>query len=282
MRLALGKEPAQRGKMCHAVHGMGRREKSGGARLGGFDSIKPEMLVEPRSPRRAQRIAGLQHAAQPGAGAAANEAKMPAALGRHQFENDARFAMPPDAEHDAFIGPLHGVYLICLSSSAKADDPVNIDDAVTTGCPAFAGHDKSLLWKFQSHLPITLRVVAPSFPDFHEQEQMHRLLDGRGNVFARRSPDRLDGLAALAEHDFALAVAFDIDRLFDTHRAVLELLPDLGFDRRLIRQFLMQPKIKLLAGDLGGGMAQRRIRYLILRIEPRAERHARGEPLLEL
>jgi hypothetical protein len=59
--------------------------------------------------------------------------------------------------------------------------------------------------------------------------------------------------------------------------AVLELLPDLGLDRRLIRQFLMQPQIKLFAGDLGGKLAQRRVRNLILRVEPRPGRHARRE-----
>ena len=70
-----------------------------------------EMLVEPRPPGRAQRIARLQHAAQPRAGAAAHQAEMPAALLRHQFENDAGLAMAFDAEHDAFIGPLHRVYV---------------------------------------------------------------------------------------------------------------------------------------------------------------------------
>ena len=49
---------------------------------------------------------------------------------------------------------------------------------------------------------------------------MHRLLDRCGDVVARRRADRLDGLAALAEHDFALAFALDIDRLLDAHRAV--------------------------------------------------------------
>ena len=32
-----------------------------------------------------------------------------------------------------------------LSSSAKADDPVIADNAVSTGCPAFAGHDSLIV-----------------------------------------------------------------------------------------------------------------------------------------
>jgi hypothetical protein len=43
------------------------------------------------------------------------------------------------------------------------------------------------------------------------------MLDGRGDVLARRRPDRLDRLAAFAEDDFALAFALDIDGLLDAY-----------------------------------------------------------------
>src|ERR1700722_1202451 len=81
------------------------------------------MLVEPSPPGRLQRIARLQHAAQPRAvAAAAHQAEMAAALQRHQFKNDTRLAMALDAEHDGFVGPLHGSYLarlraICITPS---------------------------------------------------------------------------------------------------------------------------------------------------------------------
>ena len=39
----------------------------------------------------------------------------------------------------------------------------------------------------------------------------------------------------------------------------------------------MQPQIKFFAGDLGGEMAQRRIRNLIFGIKPRPRRHMGGE-----
>src|ERR1700722_7316061 len=69
------------------------------------------MLIKPRPPRGAQRIAGLQHAAQPRSGAAPHQAQMPATLDRHQFENDTGLAVPFNAENNAFVGPLHGDYL---------------------------------------------------------------------------------------------------------------------------------------------------------------------------
>src|ERR1700681_435410 len=87
----------------------------------------------------------------------------------------------------------------------------------------------SLPRKFQSHLPVALRVVAPAFAHFDEEEEVDRVLDRRGDVDARRRADGLDGLPAFAEHDLALAFALDIDRLFDAHGAVFQLLPDLGF-----------------------------------------------------
>src|SRR5258708_39576803 len=108
--------------MGHPVHRVRRREIACGTKIEALDGIVAEMLVEPRPPCRAQRIARLQHAAQPRADAAAHQAEMAAALVRHQFENDARLAMPLDAEHDAVVGPLHGSYLarpraLCITPS---------------------------------------------------------------------------------------------------------------------------------------------------------------------
>src|ERR1700719_5230612 len=113
----------------------------------------------------------------------------------------------------------------------------------------------SLLREFQAHFPIALRIVAPALAHFDKQEEVHWMLDGRGDVLARRRSDRLDRLAALAEDDFALAFALDIDGLLDAHGAVAQLLPDFGFDRRLIGQFLVQPQKEFLAGDLSGKLA---------------------------
>jgi len=65
-----------------------------------------EMLVEPRPPGRAQRVARLQYGAQSRAAAAAHQPEMTAVLARHQFENGACLAVPLEAEHDAFTAAL--------------------------------------------------------------------------------------------------------------------------------------------------------------------------------
>src|ERR1700684_4267325 len=153
----------------------------------------------------------------------------------------------------------------------------------TSGRTRWRGPGMTLfLREFQAHFPIPLRIVAPAFAHFDEQEEMHRLLDRHGDVLARRGADRSDRLAALAEDDFALAFALDIDRLLDAHGAVAKLLPDFGLDSRLIGQFLMQPQKKLFAGDLGGKLTHRRVGDLVLRIKPRSERHMRGEEAFEI
>ena len=111
MRLALGQEPAQGREMGDAVERMSRGEEIGRAQIDPLNGIIAKMVVEPGPPGRAQGIAGLQYRAQAPPGAAAHQAKMTAARLRHQFENDARLAIAPDTEHDAFIGPLHGAYV---------------------------------------------------------------------------------------------------------------------------------------------------------------------------
>src|SRR3954471_4978515 len=85
-------------------------------------------------------------------------------------------------------------------------------------------------------------------------------------LLARLRTDRLDGGAGLAEHDLALAVALDKDRLLDADRTVLALGPAVGLDRGLIRQLLMQMAVDLLARDLGRKLPQRRVRHLVLGI----------------
>ncbi len=111
---------------------------------------------------------------------------------------------------------------------------------------------------------------------------MHRLVDDLGDLGPRLRADRLDRLAALAQHDLALALALHEDRLLDAHRAVAQLLPAVRFHRRAIGQLLVQAVEQLLAGDLGGETAQRRVGNLVFRIVPRPFRRLRGEPGLHL
>ena len=120
VRFTLGKQPAEPRQVSHAMHRISRREKARGAQVQAFDRIEAKMLIKPRPPCGAQRIAGLQHTTQPRAGPAPHQAQMPATLRCHQFENDTGLAVAFDAEHNAFVSPLHRQYLIRLRSSAKA------------------------------------------------------------------------------------------------------------------------------------------------------------------
>ena len=108
---------------------------------------------------------------------------------------------------------------------------------------------------------------------------MHGRAMGLSDVLAGGRADRLDRAPALAEHDLAVALAGDEDRLLDAGRAVGLVLPLVGLDRRLIGQFVVQPLDQLLAGDLGGERTDRRFRDLVLRIEPGTGRDDRREAI---
>ena len=108
MRVALRQQPHQRGQMGDAIDRVRRAEEAGGAQVQPLDRVIAEMLVEPRPPGGAHAVAGLQHRA------CMRVPKPPRTrprwrpcVARHQFEDGARLPVPLDAEHDAFIGPLH-------------------------------------------------------------------------------------------------------------------------------------------------------------------------------
>src|SRR5450631_2127944 len=124
-------------------------------------------------------------------------------------------------------------------------------------------------WEFKTHFTVAVGVVAPVFAHLHEQEQVHWYADDLGDFFPRVSADRLDGSAALAEHDLALAFALDKNRLLDADGFVLALGPAVGLDGGLIRQFLVQLAEDFFAGDFRRQMPQRRVRHLIFGIMKR-------------
>src|SRR5262249_25721567 len=92
----------------------------------------------------------------------------------------------------------------------------------------------------QPHRAVALGIVLPFLAHLYEQEQVHAALEQRLELLARGGADRLDALAALAEHDRALAFALDQDRAVDLDAAVVPLLPALGLDRERVGQFLVQ------------------------------------------
>src|SRR5690606_31458974 len=82
----------------------------------------------------------------------------------------------------------------------------------------------------EPHLAVALGVVAPVLAHLDEQEEVDLLFEDLADLLPCRLADGADRLALVAEHDALLAVALDIDHLLDAHRAVLFLLPLLGFD----------------------------------------------------
>src|SRR5208337_2795148 len=77
---------------------------------------------------------------------------------------------------------------------------------------------RSALRELQPHRPVALWVVLPVLAHLHVEEEMHRLAMGLGDVLAGRGPDRLDGAAALADHDLAVAFAGHEHGLLDPRR----------------------------------------------------------------
>src|SRR4029077_20998612 len=65
MRVALRQQPHQRSHVTDAINRMRRRKKAGGPQICSFHSVVAEMLVEPRTPYRIDRIARLQHWLEP-------------------------------------------------------------------------------------------------------------------------------------------------------------------------------------------------------------------------
>src|SRR4029077_1407619 len=116
-----------------------------------------------------------------------------------------------------------------------------------------------LFRKFESDFPIMLALFGPILAHFREQEQMRATVQQSFQLLARQLTDGFDGLAALAQRDRFLAIALDIDHLFDADRAVLALFPFLGLHRAGIGKFVMEAMIDFLPRDFGGQETKRNV-----------------------
>src|SRR5215831_14854727 len=235
VRVAFRQQPAQCTEVGHPIGRMRNVEEGGRREFEPLDRIGAEMLIEPGAPSSGHAIAGLQDRAQAPACSAIDQAEMTSMLAGHQFENGIRLPMAARPEHDPFIAPLHR--------------------ALIPG-------------EFQSHFAVAFRIVAPAFADFHEQEEVYRLLANFRDLAPRLRANGLDGPTTLSQDYFSLAVALDEDGLFNSNRPVLEFLPLSRFHRRLIWQLLVKAQIELFARDLSRELAQGRVGDLIFRIKP--------------
>src|SRR5215210_2137181 len=107
VRIALRQQSYQRREMRNAIERMRVGQQSAGAQAQSFHHIMTEMLVQARPPYGGNRIARLQYWAHARARPAPYQSEMAAVLARHQFQDGVRFAMPPHAQHYAFVSPFH-------------------------------------------------------------------------------------------------------------------------------------------------------------------------------
>jgi hypothetical protein len=107
MRITLGKIAQQVGQGRQAVERQRGAHEMGGPQTEPLYLIGPQVLVEPGAPSGLNTVARLQDRLQHLGAAAMDQAHMSAMLARHQLEDNARFAVLADTDHDAFIGPLH-------------------------------------------------------------------------------------------------------------------------------------------------------------------------------
>src|SRR5687768_11639926 len=76
-------------------------------RRGELDLEAAEMLAEPRVPVGGDGVADLHHRALAPAGAALDDAEMPAVLARQHGQDGVALAMPPRRQYEALILPIH-------------------------------------------------------------------------------------------------------------------------------------------------------------------------------
>ena len=191
MRLAFGQELEQRHQRQEAGKAQRIVDEGAGPERHRLEGEAAEMVLGAGPPARHHDIAGLEHRAHGTRAAAAHQAD------QRPRRSDRTSAM---AEASPWV--------LTLS---------------TMPCSVHSMQRRQASYSS----PIILRRSG-SLAQFSLTLTNRNRCTGRssevGELLAGRLADPLDGLAALAEHDLALALALDIDGLLDAHRAVLALL----------------------------------------------------------
>ena len=171
MRVALGNEAQERGHRGDAVERERRRDQPRRAHRLALDREDAEMLVEPRPPHRLDRVPGLQHRREALRAPAMDEPEMAPMRARHQLEDDGRLAMPAGAEHEGFVGPLHGE----RSSARRRTLSEDVDDAACQEVPGLRAVGRHVR---RGGVGLQ-RLEARPFLDHHERVGAELRLEGR-------------------------------------------------------------------------------------------------------
>jgi len=107
MGIALWQQPHQSDQMTDAINRVRRGEETCRPQMQTFDRVVAKMFVEPCPPGSTHTISRLQYGLESRSKSTTHESEMAAVVTRHQLEDGARLPVPFDANHDAFIGPMH-------------------------------------------------------------------------------------------------------------------------------------------------------------------------------
>src|ERR1051325_2641946 len=150
--------------MGYTVHRMRCAEEACRFQLGTFDRVSAKVFVQPRAPGGTDAIARLQYGPQARSCPSPHHAEMTPVLLRHEFEDGVRLPVPPHAQHDAVIGPLHRQSFgnsnpICAyrSGSSPHRSRTLTNRKRCTGCSTMAAISRL------ASAPIAL-IVAPPLP----------------------------------------------------------------------------------------------------------------------
>src|SRR5579862_9474906 len=98
---------------------------------------------------------------------------------------------------------------------------------------------------------VELTRLGPVFLDLDGEKEVHGPSEHLAELGSRRLADPPERLAALAEHDRALALALDVYGLLDAKRLALGFGEGSGLNGGGVGQLVVQAQVDLLSGNLG-------------------------------
>ena len=108
MGIAFGQQPQMGREGLETEDARGAVEEARSVHFQRLDLKHAHMFVETRAPDEVDVIAGLKQGLDLARAPAPHDAEVATMGAGHDFEDGAGFPMPPRAEDDSFVAPLHG------------------------------------------------------------------------------------------------------------------------------------------------------------------------------